>query len=144
MERQLTSIDARMFEAQDNWIEYAQKRGWENPWDMEDEVWSKYRHEEQVGPSSWEIVKEEPSEEDKWKLRYIREYKDKYIKRRDLFLFYQYKEWMSWEKLKYFIPKGLEGKFYPCDAADRQCSLECEWWPCQNERTVEEMEELMP
>ncbi len=100
-----TTIDGRMFEAQDKWEEYAQEHGWENPWDIEDEIMEKYRKRTEIGKSSWEIVIEDPSSEDAWRLKANRYYKEKYIKRRDLFLFYQYKEWMNWEQLRNFVPR---------------------------------------
>lgn len=138
------NVDARMFEAQDAWEEYARKREWENPWDIEDEIMEKYRHRKQIGESSWEIEIEEPSAEDALRLAYNKLYKEKYIMRRDLFLFYQYKEWMNWNQIQMFIPQWCKAMFYPCDMADGQCSFECEWWPCINEnRKTPEMEEVM-
>lgn len=137
-------IDGRMLEAQDAWAEYAQEHEWPNPWDVEDDIMDKYRHTKQIGEASWEIELEDPSEEDSLRLRLNEEYKKKYIKRRDLFLFYQYREFMDWDKLEFFVPKWCKTVFYPCDAASGQCSLECEWWPCQNqERVTPALEEMM-
>lgn len=137
------TVDGRIFEAQDEWETYAKAHGWKNPWDIEDEIMEKYRHEKEISKSSWEIVIEDPSSEDAWRLKANRYYKEKYIKRRDLFLFYQYKKWMGWEQLRHYVPQWCQ-IFYPCDDASKQCSIECEWWPCQNEgRKAPEMEELM-
>ena len=84
------------------------------------------------------------SNEDSLRLRLNEEYKKRYIKMRGLFIFYQLKEWMGWDQIQPYIPKWCKELFYPCDVAGHQCSLECQWWPCQNEnRKTPKMEDVM-
>lgn len=139
----MVTIDGRMFEAHDAWEEYAKERCFENPWDIEEEISRKYRHQEETD-TGWEVQIDEPSEEDSLRLRLNEEYKKRYIKMRDLFVFYQLKEWMNWHQIQSYIPKWCKELFYPCDVGEKQCSWECKWWPCQNEnRTTPEMEDVM-
>lgn len=136
-------IDGRMFEAYDAWEDYAQERCLENPWDIEEEITGKYQHREET-ELGWNYWTDEMSEEDLLKLCLNEEYKKRYIKMRDLFVFYQLKEWMEWDQIQPYIPRWCKELFYPCDVAGHQCSLECQWWPCQNEnRKTPEMEEVM-
>ena len=136
-------IDGRMFEAYDNWEKYAKERCLENPWTVEDKIMAPYKHFEET-EFGWRSWTDEIREEDSLKLRLNEEYKKKYIKMRDLFVFYQLKEWMGWNQIQSYIPKWCKELFYPCDVAGHQCSLECQWWPCINEkRTIPKMEDVM-
>lgn len=136
-------IDDRIFEAYDDWEEYAKERCLENPWATEDKIMAQYRHFEET-EFGWKSWTDEISEEDSLRLSLNEEYKKRYIKMRDLFVFYQLKEWMEWDRIQPYIPKWCKELFYPCDVAGNQCSLECQWWPCQNEkRKTPEMEVVM-
>ena len=136
-------IDGRMFEAYDDWEEYAKERCLENPWTTEDKIMAKYKHFEET-EFGWKAWTDEISEEDSLRLSLNEEYKKRYIKMRDLFVFYQLKEWMGWDQIQSYIPKWCKELFYPCDVAGHQCSLECQWWPCQNEkRKTPKMEDVM-
>lgn len=136
-------IDGRIFEAYDAWDGYANERCLTNPWIIEDEITEKYKHFKEIN-GGWEVWTEDMSEEDSLRLRLNEEYKQRYIKMRDLFVFYQLKEWLDWNEIQPYIPIWCKELFYPCDAAGNQCSLDCQWWPCLNEeRTTPEMEEIM-
>ena len=140
---QTVFIDGRMFAAYDAWDEYTKERCLGNPWDIEEEITEKYRHRKET-KLGWEIQIDEMSEEDSLRLRLNEEYKKRYIKMRGLFIFYQLKEWMDWDQIQPYIPNWCKELFYPCDLGEGQCSLECQWWPCQNEnRKTPEMEEVM-
>lgn len=143
MEENTINIDGRMFEAYDAWEDYAKERCLENPWDIEEEISGKYRHQEETDTGLYVWI-DELNEEDSLRLRLNEEYKKRYIKMRGLFVFYQLKEWMGWDQIQSFIPNWCKELFYPCDVAGHQCSLECQWWPCQNEnRKTPEMEDVM-
>ena len=132
---ELNRYNALMFSAIDEFNDYCIVNNIRNPFVLENEIWRKYNKwvEDNTGMPHMPIVKvEDYSEEDKEKLKQIKEYEKTYNEQRNNFILNyfikhgQYQDIVRCQK-DFNLPFDLIKDIRPCDDINKQCSFEC---PC--------------
>lgn len=115
-------------DTEDRWEDYCQKKGIENPFIYK--LNGKLIPVEINGLKCYEthfIEEDYPP----------KEIIDSYVRLRDKFRMWDYHFWMTdWEVFK---QSGNSKGYFPCDLAERQCSMACKYFGKKCPREVEEL-----
>ena len=125
-------IDSRMLEADDRWYEYCILNNIRDPFKESQERISKRIHEETDEKGHRiTVIDAAPLNESAWQSAWKKR-RDVYLQLQHTFKLWDYHFWMPWEEFKRqmnFSRQYADVSIYmPCDAAERQCSMECAYF----------------
>lgn len=140
----LSEQGSRTFWAYDKWHDYCQKNNIADPWKMEEKIKDEYTYtyktKDENGYDVWHIDWDEPTDDQKHRLKECHQYRDEYMAEREkwvgnyLFKNFGYNvlinftQTHSQEKTAPLYDRAFYDwlkKLYPCEGADKQCNFAC-------------------
>jgi hypothetical protein len=131
---ELNNYNALIFCANAAFDDYCAENNITSPLVLENEIWRKYNKWIKNGSGErWRmpiIMAEDYSEEDKEKLKQIKEYEKTYNKQKNNFIlnyfikYGQYQDIIKYQE-DFNLPFDLIKDIRPCDDINKQCSFEC-------------------
>lgn len=88
------------------------------------------------------VIRSETPEEIAWRSKWVKR-RNKYLRLEHTFRLWDFHFWMPWEKFKKHLEWSVDftdtSIYMPCDAAERQCSMECAYFGGDCPRVKEEL-----
>ena len=140
----LTEQGSNTFWAYDAWKMHCVKEHIQDPWKLEEKIRNEFTHHyktiDEKGYDVWHIDYDEPTEDQKERLKKAHEYRDEYMAEREKWVGNYLFENFGYNTLSKFAQTHVQGKtapsydrafnnwyakVYPCEGADKQCNFAC-------------------
>ena len=134
-------IDSRMLEMDDKWREYCILNNIRDPFAESQARLARRMHEEEDEKGHRiTVIDAPPLDEQAWQNAWAKR-RDAYLRLQHTFRLWDFHFWMPWEEFKrqmHFSRQYADvGIYMPCDAAERQCNMECAYFGAKCPREEE-------
>ena len=128
-----------ILDTHERWNDFCEAMGIDSPFQREQELFKarcSYKDE-----NGWKVLQvRDFTEEEEQLMTFIKEWKKDYLRLEHKFDLWDYHFWMTWDEFEPFLKEyGSEIDYYPCDCAERQCALTCQYFGKECPRAKEEL-----
>ena len=134
----MTTIDGRILATDMKFKDYCNALGITDPFEEEQKRFSqRCTHEH-----GYVLIRDKTEEDIEWEKEWEKR-RDEYLRLEHTFRLWDMHFYLTWEKFQFFLRHETftdTSIYLPCDCADRQCALTCEYFSRECPREKEELQ----